>query len=195
MTTLNDAFEWDLTLEDIGYESGSESLSFPTPLCQEPHPFHALTQENLSFRPATPRACPSPGSLNTVCHCLTYQEDKESSLNPRMEDHSPEDDILACYLPRIAEEDKVDTEEHFPTVSLDYNTWMEEPAPKRHLCIHENSQHDLCPYPCPYTLNLLHLTQDNAPQYIDLNDIFEFPDVIVTASDEDVPRLEDILGL
>ena len=27
VTTLNDAFEWELTLEDIGYESGSESLS------------------------------------------------------------------------------------------------------------------------------------------------------------------------
>ena len=26
MTTLNDAFEWELTLEDIGYESGSESF-------------------------------------------------------------------------------------------------------------------------------------------------------------------------
>ena len=34
MTTLNDAFKWELTLEDIGYESGSVSLSVPTPLCQ-----------------------------------------------------------------------------------------------------------------------------------------------------------------
>ena len=33
MTTLNNALEWELTLEDIGYESGSESLSVPTPLC------------------------------------------------------------------------------------------------------------------------------------------------------------------
>ena len=32
MTTLNDAFEWKLALEDIGYESRSESLSVPTPL-------------------------------------------------------------------------------------------------------------------------------------------------------------------
>ena len=36
MTTLNDAFKWALTLEDIGYESGSESLSVPTPLHQQP---------------------------------------------------------------------------------------------------------------------------------------------------------------
>ena len=72
---------------------------------------------------------------------------------------------------------------------------MEEPVLERHLCIHENSQHDLCPYPCPYSLILLHLTHEDAPQYIDLNDIFKFPDVIATASDEDVPSLEDILGL
>ena len=71
---------------------------------------------------------------------------------------------------------------------------MEEPVPERHLCIHENSQHDLCPYPCPCSLNPLHLTPEDALQYIDLNDIFEFPDVIVSASDDDVPSLEDILG-
>ena len=32
-------------------------------------------------------------------------------------------------------------------------------------------------------------------QYIDLIDIFELPDVIVSAADEDMPSLEDILGL
>ena len=36
MTTINDAFEWELTLEDIGYKSGSKSLSVPTPICQKP---------------------------------------------------------------------------------------------------------------------------------------------------------------
>ena len=72
---------------------------------------------------------------------------------------------------------------------------MEEPVPKRHLCTHENSQHDLCPYPCLYSLNPLHLTQEDALQYIDPNDIFKFPDVIVSASNDDVPSLEDILRL
>ena len=32
MTTLNVAFERELTQEDEGYDSGSESLSIPTPL-------------------------------------------------------------------------------------------------------------------------------------------------------------------
>ena len=87
-----------------------------------------MTQENLSLRPASPTACPSSSSLNTVyCH-LTYEKDEESPLNPQMEDHSPEDDILAHHLPSIAEEDEDDAEEHFPTVSLDDNVWMEEPV-------------------------------------------------------------------
>ena len=113
-----------------------------------------------------------------------------------MADYAPEHDTLACNLPSIVEEDDDDTEEHFPTVSLDDNFWMEDPVPERHLCIHENSQHDLCPYPCPCSLNPLHFTQENAPQYIDLNDIFEFPYVIVSAaSNDDATSLEDILGL
>ena len=88
-----------------------------------------------------------------------------------------------------------DTEEHFPTILLDDDIWMEEPVPERHLCIHDNSQHDLCPYPCPYSLNPLHLTQEDTMQYIDLSDIFEFPNVVVSTSDDDVSSLEDILGL
>ena len=72
---------------------------------------------------------------------------------------------------------------------------MEEPVPERHLCIHENPQHDLYPYPCPYSLNLLHLTQEDALQNLDLSDIFKFPNVMISASDEDIPSLEDILKL
>ena len=88
-----------------------------------------MTQENFSFGPATPRACPFPGYLHAVHHQLTYKEDDESPP-----DHSPEDDILACCLPSIAEEDD-DIEEHFQTISLDDDIWMEEPVPGRHLCI------------------------------------------------------------
>ena len=83
-----------------------------------------------------------------------------------MEDHSLEDDILAHHLPSIAEEEDDDIDEHFPTISLDDDTWIEEPVPEKHLCIHTNSHHDLCPYPCPYILNPQHLIQKEAPQYI-----------------------------
>ena len=112
-----------------------------------------------------------------------------------IENHSSEDDILAHHLPSTAEEEDDDMEEHFPTVSLDDNFWMEEHVPERHLCIHYSVQHDLCPYPCPYDLNQLHLTQEDAVQYIDLNDIFEFPDGMVSANDDDIPNMEDVLKL
>ena len=143
-------------------------------------------QENLSFRPATPRAHPSPNYHHAV-HCrLTYEDDT-------MENHSSEDDILACHLPSIAAEEDNEMEEHFPTVSADDDFWIKDPIPERHLHIHEDAEHDLCPYPCPYDLNQLHLTQEDA-QYMDLNDIFDFPDVMVSA-DHDMPSLEDILKL
>ena len=45
-----------------------------------------------------------------------------------------------------------------------------------------------------YDLNLLHLAQEDSMQYIDLHDIFDFPDVMVSA-DDDMPSLEDILEL
>ena len=91
-------------------------------------------------------------------HCyLTFKEDKESLLDrdtphPRIEYHSPDEKTIAHHLTSIAKEEE-DTEEHFPTVSLDENVWMEEPVLERHLCIHEDSLHNLCPYPCPYSLD------------------------------------------
>ena len=75
---------------------------------------------------------------------------------------------------------------------------MEEPVPDRHLCIHEHSQlHDLCPYPCPYSLNQLHLAPEYAPtsQYMEVSDIFNFADMKTTTSDNNIPNLEDVLEL
>ena len=72
---------------------------------------------------------------------------------------------------------------------------MEEPVPDRYLCIHEDLQHDLCPYSCLYSLDQPHLAPDYAPQYMDLSDIFDLPDIITNGSNEDIPKLEDILQL
>ena len=75
---------------------------------------------------------------------------------------------------------------------------MEEPLPDRHLCIHEQSQaHNLCFYPWPYSLDQLHPAPKYPPepQHMDLSDIFDFPDVMTTASDNDTPNLEDVFGL
>ena len=110
-----------------------------------------------------------------------------------MKNCSSEDGTLACCLTIIAKEEDNDIKEHFLTVSIDEHFWMEDPVLERHLCIHEDAQHDLCPYLCPYDLNQQHLAQEDV-QYIDPNDIFEFQDVMVYA-DDDMPSLEDILEL
>ena len=99
---------------------------------------------------------------------------------------------MACCL---FSTDKEEEEEYFPTVPLNGDVWMEEPVPERHLCINEHSQHNLCPYSCPYSLDQLHLTLDYSPQYMDLSNIFDFQDVITTACDEDIPNLENVLQL
>ena len=105
---------------------------------------------------------------------------------------------MAQHLTSAEEED--DEEEHFPTAPLDDDIWMEELVLDRHLCIYEHSQpHDLCPYPCPYCLAQLYPAPENAPtphyEVMDLSDIFNFPDVVTTTSDEDIPDLDDVLGL
>ena len=54
VTTLTNAFEPELVLEDGGYKSGSEILSIPTPLSRAPCLYHISASENLSFGLATP---------------------------------------------------------------------------------------------------------------------------------------------
>ena len=54
MTTLNAAFESKLTLEDEGYESGSENFNIPIPLKRTPRIHHVSSDENISFDPSAP---------------------------------------------------------------------------------------------------------------------------------------------
>ena len=53
------------------------------------------------------------------------------------------------------------------------------------------------PYPWPYSLDQLHPTPEyaSAPQYMDLSDIFHFPDGMTATSNKDIPSLEDVFGL
>ena len=79
-------------------------------------------------------------------------------------------------------------EEDFQTVALDNDHWIIDLVPDRH----EHSQpHSLCSYPCPYTDSTPALYQDT----LDLSDISNFEDVITTSSDEDIPALDDVIGL
>ena len=53
MTMLNATFESKFTLEDEGYESGSENFNIPTPLQCTPRIHHVSSHDNISFEPTT----------------------------------------------------------------------------------------------------------------------------------------------
>ena len=92
----------------------------------------------------------------------------------------------------ICDDLEEEEEEDFQTVALDDDHWTADPIPDRLLCIHEHSQpHFLCPYPCSYTDSTPASYQDT----LDLSDISDFEDVMITSSDEDGPALDDIMGL
>ena len=148
-------------------------------------------------------SCHQHGSLSSIHCCLTFGDDDISStdnspLHGRTEQSSLVEQQMACHLTDDSFQDitsEEEVEEHFPTAPLDDDVWMEDPVPDRHLCIDKQLQpHDLCPYPCPYSLDQLHPAPEyaSAPQYIDQSDIFDFPDVMTTTSDEDIPNLEDV---
>ena len=89
-------------------------------------------------------------------------------------------------------DDFKEDEEDFQTVALDDDHWITDPVPDRHLCIHEHSQpHSLCCYPCPH----LDSTPTSYQDTLDLSDISDFEDVMTTSSDEDIPALDDVIGL
>ena len=123
-----------------------------------------------------------------------------SPLHGGPEQSSPIEQQMVCHCIADSFQDILNEEEDFPTAPLDDDVWLEEPVPDRNLCIHEQSQlHDLCPYPCPYSLDQLHPTPGNAatPHYemMDLSDTFNFPDIMTTTSNEDIPDLDDDLDL
>ena len=183
MTTLNAAFEWKLALEDEGYKSGSENFNMPTSLRKMPKIHHVSSIKNASFDPDPVTPCSTVQShLRLVCRWLTYSSSKDS-------DTSEEETLTA---PRATPNAQVyleeDDEEDFQMVPLDDEHWTTKEVPDRTLCIHKHAlPHRLCPYPCHYANCLLPSYADT----MDLSNISNFEDIMITFSDEDIPVLED----
>ena len=179
--------------------------------------YHVSSSENISFSPNAPLTTAAqhhtPRSNSSICYHLTFSSFNEDSTTP---DNSPlhrrtEPPSLAqCHMdyqhPTTPDTDNSfqditdDEEEDFPTVTLDDDIWLEDPFPDRHLCIHEQSQpHFPCSYPCPYSLDLLPYTPENAPALyyllMDLSYISDFQDMMMTTSEEDIPDLDNVFGL
>ena len=206
MTTLNTAFESKLALENKRYESGSENFNIPTPLQRTSRIHHVSSKENISFDPSTP------------CTTATSQSNYKP-VHPRLSFNSSDAECasavhnpyhISTAIPKKSMSftqqsltkpiyyDNLEEEEDFQTVELNDNHWNTEPVPDRCLCIHEHSlSHLLCAYPCLY--HQQHDNTDYAPasdhNVLDLSDISDFEDVMTTSSDEDIPALDDVIGL
>ena len=164
-----------------GYKSGSDTIDLPTPLWKTPRIHHISSMEHAPFNPVsttphstvtitphgTPQTPPRP-----VHRCLSF-----SSNNDQDPDSTP------VYS------NSSDDEEDFQTVPLDDEHWTSEETPERTFCIHEHGlPHNLCQYPCPYDSN-------NTPSYmdsLDLSDISDYEDYMVTSSDEEIPGMEEV---
>ena len=89
---------------------------------------------------------------------------------------------------QVCLEEEDEEEEDFQMVLLDDEHWTTEEVPDRPLCIHEHAlPHGLCPYLSLYA-NYLLTSYANS---LDLSDISNFKDIMITSSDEDIPALQD----
>ena len=139
--------------------------------------------ENASFNPnlVTPHSMVQ-SHLRPVCRWLTYSSSDDS-------DTSEEESLTA---PRPTPDTKVhleeDDKEDFHTIPLDDKHWTTEEVSDRTLFIYEHAlPHGLCPYLWPYMNYLLPSYTDT----MDLSDISDFEDIMITSSDKDIPALED----
>ena len=142
---------------------------------------HVSSIKNVLFdpNPITPHSTVQ-SHLRPVCRQLTYS----SSDNSDTSEHT-------LTAPRATPDAQVylEEDEDFQVVPLDDKHWTTEEVSDRTLCIHEHALlHELCLYPCPYAKYLLPSYADT----MDLSDISNFEDIMITSNDEDIPVLEDV---
>ena len=131
--------------------------------------------EHGSFNPVTttphgtPQTPPRP-----VYRCLSFS----------LADNSTPDGTPVCS------DSSDEEEEDFQMVPLDDEHWTSEETPERTFCIHKHGlPHDLYQYPCPYGNHYTISYMDS----LDLSDILDYEDYMVTSSDEEIPGMEEKL--
>ena len=171
---LNPAFDQQLSLADEGYKSSTDTINIPTPLRKTPHVHHISSMEQTSFNPVPTTPCSIPQTPpRLVCRCLSF-----SSADSYTPDNTP-----------VCSDSSDDEEEDFQMVPLDDEHWTSEQTPKRTLCIHEYGlPHGFCQYPCPYMNYETISYMDN----LDLSDISDYENYMVTSSDEEIPGMEEV---
>ena len=126
---LNAAFTQQLSLEDEGYESGSNE-EVPTPLCKMPCIHHVSSLEHASFNPIHSIPC-RPVTCNP-----THSPARSVRLHLSFNDDSM--DTSTSSSTTSPESSDMEEEEDFQTVPLDDEFWSTEMVPEQTLCIHEN---------------------------------------------------------
>ena len=171
---LNAAFDQQLLLANEGYEIGSDTIDLPTPLRKTPCIHHISSMKHASFDPVPTTLCSTPQTPpRPVCRCLSF-----SSADSYTLDGTP-----------VCSDSSKDEEEDFQMVPLDDENWISEETPERTLCIHEHGlPHELCPYPCPYA-NYETLSYMDS---LNLSDVSDYEDYMVTSSDEELPGMEEV---
>ena len=127
--------------------------------------------EHTSFDPAPTTPCSTPQTPPRAVHrCLSFSS---------TEGYTP------VNTPGCSE----DKEEDFQTVPLDDEHWNSGETPERTVCIHEHGvPHGLCPYPCPCANYQMPSYMDS----LDLSDILDYEDYMVTSSDKHIPGMEEM---
>ena len=181
---LNAAFDWWLALADEGYESGSDTINLPTPLRKMLRIQHVSSIEHALFNPdpVTPQnmlqAPPRP-----VCRWLSFSS-SDDDITPEVTLSTPR--ATPANTQEYLEDEE---EEDFQMVPLNDDHSSLEEISDRTLCIHEHGlSHRLCLYPCPYANYHVLSYVDN----LELSDIYDFEDIMITSSNEDIPALEDM---
>ena len=140
--------------------------------------------EHASFNPAHTTPC----STVTITHCSPPQTPtRPVCCHLSFTSNSPDDDKDPDSTPVYS--DSPDEEEDFSTVPLDDEHWTSEIVPKRTFCIHENGlPNNICQHPCPYGSNDTVSYMDS----LDLSDISDYEDYMVTSSDEELLGMEEV---
>ena len=171
---LKAAFNQQLSLADEGYESGSDTIDLPTSLRKTPHIHCISSREHTSFNPVltTPHSTPQ-----------TPPRPVHRQLSFSSADNCIPDSSQACS------DSSDEEEEDFQMVPLDDEHWTSEETPDRTLCIHKHGLPlGLCQYPCPYANYNTISYMDS----LDLSDISDCEDYMVTSSDEEKLGMEEV---
>ena len=125
---------------------------------------------------------PAWNMLHSTQH-LSHQETHHKLHPDQYADAYPSVRQTTALLPECSKD-----EENFQRVPVDDEHWASEEIPERTLCIHEHGlPHGLYPYPCPYANYQMPPYMDS----LDLSDILDYEDYMVTSSDEDIPAFKE----